>query len=163
MCFFILSIYLPSEIKDLFNLRDPLLQTESFFFQLRKKFVNSQWWKIQKLLFSWQNPEVCLKRKNNLAFFEWIQNPDSDEMFKVFFGGFLFSKSDRFRLSFIWINFARDFFFRARFLPFVSSLQSNIRLKSSPKAICLLEIFILSSIFCKIEKLFNCSDAILQL
>ena len=88
---------------------------------------------------------VCLKRKNILVFFEWNV--------QCFFGGFrILQISHRFRLSFILINFARNFFFRTGFPPFVSSLQSNIRLKSSQKTICLLEISISSSIFCKIEK-----------
>ena len=47
---------------------------------------------MEKHLFYSQNLEVCLKRKNNLAVFERIQKPDSDEMCEVIFGSFLFSK-----------------------------------------------------------------------
>ena len=128
-------------------------------------------------MFSWQNLEVCLKWKNNLVF-EWNQKPDPDEIF--FFlgggggGGFFFffwgggefqilEVSHRFRLSFISISFTRDLLFRAEILPFLSSLQLNVRLKSPSKTICLLEISMSSSIFCKIEKVFNCSDSALDL
>ena len=84
-----------------------------FLFQMRKNLVNGQWRKMQKLLLSWQNLAVCLKRKTNLVLIKCV----------MFFLGFVFSRyhidSDfhLFRLILLEASF-----FRTGFPAFVSSL-----------------------------------------
>ena len=133
--FFLLSIYLLSEIKDLLNFHNPSNEQNHFFFQMSKKLVNGQCKKIKKHLSYWQNLEAFLERKNNLAFFEWNQKPYSDEICKVFFGwGFLLSKYHRDSNFHLFQSILPESsLLKLGFRHLFSSLQSNIRLKSNFK------------------------------
>ena len=124
-------------------------------------------------MFSWQNLEVCLKWKNDLAIFEWNQKPDSYEMSNVFccccccffLGGrdFVFSKyhidSDfhlfqliLLEISFVELDFCHLFQVKNRILDW-NHHQNNFFIRSS----------ISFSIFCKIEKVFNYSDILITI
>ena len=94
---------------------------------MRKRISEWSVEKIQKHMFSGQNLEVCWKQKNNLAFFEWNQKPDSDVICNVFLGGLrILQISRRFRLSLFQLILLEASFLEQNFLHISSKKQNSV-------------------------------------